>query len=363
MWRFQQQAPCGSFHENMMWLALDIGGANLKAATARGYAASRAFALWRSPAELPAQLQQLLAEAPPAQRIAVTMTGELADCYATKAEGVRAIVDATLQAAGERTTAFYSTAGTLLPAEAAKERPIAVAASNWHALAAFAVRFAEGQPAILFDIGSTTADIISIDGYRPVPVGLTDPDRLLSGELCYTGVERTPIAAVLSSLPWRGAQCPIASELFACTADAHLIMGDLPEDQADRDTADGRPKIRAASIARLARMVCADDTMFSEADAMAAAAAVRNAQANKLGAALEQVVGRAAVQPGRIILSGRGEFLARRVVQEFPWRHDAPQLISLSRLLGPETSQGAPAYALAVLAEEQFGRPIATGSA
>lgn len=345
----------------MNWLALDVGGANLKVAAARGYVASHAFALWRRPAELPVRLRRLIDEAPPAERVAVTMTGELADCYATKAEGVRAIVDATLEAAGDRTTAFYSTAGTLLSAEAAKESPLAVAASNWYALAAFAVRFAEGQPALLVDIGSTTADIIWIDGHRPVPAGLTDLDRLLSGELCYTGVERTPIAALVSSLPWRGADCPIATEMFACTADAHLLLGDLPEDPRDCDTADGRPKTRSASIARLARMVCADETMFSEADALAAAAAIRRAQVHKLGAALQQVASRSSAPPPRIIVSGQGEFLARRVAQEFPWRRDPPELISLSRLLGPEISQCAPAYALAVLAEEQLGQPLTAG--
>src|SRR5438132_14083158 len=83
----------------MNWLALDIGGANLKVADGRGFAASRPFPLWQTPQHLAVALRSLIAESPPADHLAATMTGELADCFATKAEGVRFIVDAFVEAA------------------------------------------------------------------------------------------------------------------------------------------------------------------------------------------------------------------------------------------------------------------------
>jgi uncharacterized hydantoinase/oxoprolinase family protein len=92
-------------------LALDIGGANLKAADGRGFAASRPFALWRRPGELAEALEELVTAAPAADCLVATMTGELADCYATKAEGVRAIVTALQQAAGARPRLNYLTEG------------------------------------------------------------------------------------------------------------------------------------------------------------------------------------------------------------------------------------------------------------
>ncbi len=342
----------------MSLLALDIGGANLKAATARGYAASRPFALWRAPGDLADQLRQVIAAAPPAKRLAATMTGELADCFHTKSEGVHAIVDAVVAASGGRETFFYATSGALLPPSLAKEQPLAVAASNWHALASFAARFTEGEPAVLLDIGSTTTDVIPLDGRAPVAAGFTDPERLLSGELCYTGVERTPIAAIVSCLPWRGGACPVASEMFAWTADAYLLLGDLPENPIDRETADGRPRTRSAARARLARMVCADETMFSESEAMTAAAAIRDAQQAKIRSAIEQVLTRCPFPPARVILSGHGEFLARRVLAEIPWSAGGPQLVSIDRALGPEVSRCAPAYALAVRAGEELGSAL-----
>src|SRR6516225_11821769 len=81
-------------------LGLDVGGANLKAAHSGGAARSRPFALWNMPAGLTDALRELLCGWQPYDLLAVTMTGELCDCFATKREGVRAILDAVSAAAG-----------------------------------------------------------------------------------------------------------------------------------------------------------------------------------------------------------------------------------------------------------------------
>lgn len=49
----------------MSWLAVDIGGANLKVADGQGYALSWPFAMWRETAHLADVLQAILAESPP----------------------------------------------------------------------------------------------------------------------------------------------------------------------------------------------------------------------------------------------------------------------------------------------------------
>ncbi len=79
-------------------LALDVGGANLKIADGAGFAASVPFPLWKMPERLAAALAELIGRAPPAERFVATMTGELADCYETKAQGVHAIVTALAEA-------------------------------------------------------------------------------------------------------------------------------------------------------------------------------------------------------------------------------------------------------------------------
>ena len=62
--------------------------------TARSSPSRRSFPLWQRPQQLAEMLRRLIAGAPKADHLAATMSGELADCYVTKAEGVQAIVQA-----------------------------------------------------------------------------------------------------------------------------------------------------------------------------------------------------------------------------------------------------------------------------
>lgn len=335
----------------MTWLALDIGGANLKSADGRGYAAVRSFPLWRAPEQLAAELGEVIAAAPCCTKIAATMTGELADCFATTADGVAAIVAATTAAAAGRAVSIYSTQRKLLSPDDAVEAPMLVAASNWHALAAFAARYAHFHPAILVDIGSTTTDVIPLNENGSAAIGATDPERLLSSELVYTGVERTPVSALVRTLPWRGHHCPVAGELFATAADAHLLLGNLSEEPENCDTADGRGRTRAAAHQRLARMICADANTFSREDAHLAARAIVDNQIDIISTAIQRVAARMAAPPETLILSGHGEFLAEAAIPRLPWSNRLRGVLSLNAVLGPHISRCAPAHALAVLAE------------
>ena len=338
----------------MTCLAIDIGGANLKAADGRGYAASRPFAVWRHPESLSAELVQLIESASACTSLAVTMTAELADCFETKAEGVRQILDSVQVSASGRTIRVYQVDGQLVDVAEARKAPLLAAASNWHALAAFANRYASAWPALLIDLGSTTADVIPLDPSGPVAAGLNDPERLASGELVYTGVERTPLCALVRSLPWQGHDCPVAAELFATTADAYLMLGELPEEPENCDTSDGRPRTWPHALARLARMVCADADSFTAEEARQAAVIVREAQLELLQAAVEKVVTRLDAPPSTIITSGHGEFLLRHLLDRLSWQAN---VLSLTEVLGPAVSRCAPAHALAVLASERKVAP------
>jgi hypothetical protein len=336
-----------------MWriLAFDIGGANLKAADGLEFCASQPFPLWRRPTELAAALSALAATAPAADRWVATMTGELADCFATKAEGVTAIVAALVHAAGPRDVSIYLTDGRLVPPAVAIDRPLLAAAANWHALARFAGRYASSEYGLLVDIGSTTTDIIPLVEGRPAATGQTDPDRLLSGELVYTGVERSPVCALAAELPWAGRSCPTAQEVFATAWDVYLTLEDLPEEPASLHTADGRPATRSCALDRLARQICADRTLFGPADAQAAARAVAERQRLLIARAMQAVLRRLPRPPRTVIVSGRGEFLARRTIDSLGL---SATVVSLGASLGAEKSRAATAFALATLAREQF---------
>ena len=334
----------------MARLGIDIGGANLKLADGEGHAETAPFPLWQQKDELAGAVRRLIGGMPAHVDLAVTMTGELADCFATKAEGVESIVRAVEEAADGRGISVYTTMGTFVLPEEAVERPMKVASANWHALATFTGRYVPDGPGLAIDVGSTTTDLIPLIDGCAANVGQTDPERLASGELVYTGVRRTPVCAITASGPWREhRQVPLAAELFATSWDVYLTLGDMVEGPAHAETADGRPATREAARSRLARMVCADESMFDADDARQFALAVEKAQLGKLGVAAQQVLRRMPAAPRRIVISGAGEFLARKLIAKL--RLDCG-VVSLSEQLGEQISHAACAHAVAVLAAE-----------
>ncbi|MFV1966275.1 MAG: hydantoinase/oxoprolinase family protein [Pirellulaceae bacterium] len=333
----------------MKWTGIDIGGAYLKLADGRGFADAFHFALWENPHRLAMELRTLVAHAPSSDHLAVTMTGELADCFETKAEGVRFIIEAVREAADGRHTRVYLRNGMLVTPQVAVSRPADVAAANWHALARFAARYAVHETALVIDVGSTTCDIIPLQDGEPAALGRTDTERLLAGELVYSGVERSPVCAVTDRVTYRGEQYPVAAEVFATMRDVNIILGELREDTAARLTADGRPGTKSAARARLARMICADSATFNHRDAVILSQAVADAQAGRVASAIQRVVSQMPSPPAVCIVSGHGEFLVRRALDE---TMISPRIISLSEKLGAKVSRCAPAHALAILARE-----------
>jgi probable H4MPT-linked C1 transfer pathway protein len=322
-------------------LALDIGGANLKAAHSAGGAWLQPFALWKNPSGLAGALHELLQRTPSFDRLAITMTGELCDCFATKREGVSAILDAVEEVAGSVQVGVWQTDGRFADAAAARSAPLKTAAANWLALATYAARLAPEGCSLLVDIGSTTTDIVPLAGGQPIPRARTDFDRLRCHELLYTGVRRTPLCALL------GAEG--AAEFFATTLDVYVILSDLPENAADCDTADGRPATQPFAYARLGRMLCADLESCREADLRTLADQLAERQRGLVRTALEEVAARLPGPPQAVVVAGAGEFLARAALEGAPALAALP-IFSLANRQGRIVSEAACAYALMTLA-------------
>ncbi len=319
-------------------LGLDIGGANLKAATADRRAVSVPFPLWKQPDKLGDSLAALIAQFPKTMTLAVTMTGELCDCFPTLREGVLAILDEVERAAGKCKVRIWTTDGQFVKVAKARKDTAKVAAANWHALATYAVRFCPNADAALIDIGSTTTDLIAIRNGKPDTVGHTDTQRLDAGELLYLGTSRTPVFAF--GLPH------VAAEFFATMRDVYTILGEISEDDTDTDTADNRPATIAFSLARLARARCADRETMSDEAIRQFALSLRDEQIHRVREAFQKAILSRFV-PKRLILSGSGEFLLRSAFASVRYPLD-----SLSDKLGKSVSGCAPAYAVAVLATE-----------
>jgi probable H4MPT-linked C1 transfer pathway protein len=329
-------------------LGLDIGGANLKVATADKRAISEPFKLWKQPDKLPKALADLVARFPDAEELAVTMTGELCDCFETKRAGVHALVAAVQFASAGRPLSVWSTDGEFVTPETAKRNHLKIAAGNWHVLATFAGRYAPKAGGLLIDIGSTTTDIIPLHDGVPCPTGRTDWIRLQTRELVYRGIRRTPVCAVKSS--------PLCAELFATTQDAYVVLGMISEAPDNLETADGRPLTRGHSLARLARMLGGDRETVPDESTIEFAGEVHRLMLAELGEAARFTYNgfsRNLYELRTVITSGAGEFLARRVTEELVRNAPIQRIVSLNEELGPAVSACAPAYAVAVLATER----------
>jgi (4-(4-[2-(gamma-L-glutamylamino)ethyl]phenoxymethyl)furan-2-yl)methanamine synthase len=240
----------------------DIGGVHLKAARAesgRIVKAVQMAAPLRGGVECLAEaFNRARAALGAAELHVVTMTGELADTFPSRPEGVASLAMlAARKLNGTPVLIYAGPAGYVRPEEA-REHAGLVASANWHAWALFV---ASRRPnALLIDMGSTTTDVVPVIDGNVAARGYTDAQRLAAGELVYTGLVRSFIMACSDRVPFKGAWTSLINENFANMADVYRILGSLPAEADMMMTADNREKTREGSQARLARMVGADDT-------------------------------------------------------------------------------------------------------
>ncbi|MDA0833970.1 MAG: H4MPT-linked C1 transfer pathway protein [Planctomycetota bacterium] len=337
----------------MTIVGLDIGGANLKSSDSYGNSRIRAFPLWKHPHELAHNLRGII-EINSIDGLAVTMTGELADCFRTKSEGVDCILGAVEEVACGKPVMVWQTAGEFVSPDVARDSPELVAAANWHLLATFAGRFVAEGNGLLIDIGSTTTDVIPLCDGLPNSHGRTDRERLSSGELVYSGVKRTPLCAIGRDVRLGESTVGLAAEVFATMHDVYIWRNDVAQDEADCETANGRPATRDEAAERLARMICCDCTEVSndELDEMCRQLAQR--QYEQIEGAVSAVVSRSSIPPRVVLVSGSGEFLALRIARNHADLRQA-EVISLTSAFGASISSAACAFAAASLLKERNG--------
>ena len=297
--------------------------------------------LAREASALAPAIRRLALELGPAPVHGVTMTGELSQRFRTKADGVEFILSALEEALPDATLQVLGTDGHFMDTAAARRQPLLASASNW---VATAIAVACTWPdAIMVDMGSTTTDIIPLKDGVLVARGRTDPDRLVTGELVYTGLLRTRADALVRHVPWKGGRIPVAPDDFALVADAHLWQGTITPEDCTQPMADGGPPTREASGDRLARLVCADRTMASAQDIDLIAGAIVEAQLECIARGIMQVGGEF---PGttRAIVLGQGE----RVAAVAAGRAGL-DVVALSTGWGRDASMTAPSVAVARL--------------
>jgi len=279
---------------------------------------------------------------------AVTMTAELSDVFPNRDVGVRFVLSACRRALGPRVLVLDH-AGRLVPLRTARRMPRRIAAANWMASATVSAR-ALRDDGLFIDVGSTTTDIVPLARGVAVPRGRTDLARLASRELVYTGLLRTPPAALTDRVPVGGAWVRPAPEHFAIMADVWRLLGRLTAAGYTVPTPDGRGRTRAACAARLARVVCSEPREIGVDGIMRVARCLARRQVDVVADAVRAVA--AQVPAARVaIVAGAGAFLAAAAARRAGLRVRAME--TLIPGYGKGWDRVAPAASLALLLKEQ----------
>ncbi len=229
-----------------------------------------------------------------AEEAAIVMSGELADCFASKHEGIRFIVDQVRSVFPA--ARFFGTDGQFHTGPTP-----ALAAANWLASATWLRR--AYSDAVLLDIGSTTADIVPLEDLEGL-LGLTDLARLQRGYLLYTGMLRTTVPAIVRTVDIDGWPTPVASEHFAQSGDVHLLLGHIRAGDYTSEPPDRGPATYEGALRRLARIVCADLEELGEKTVLSIARQVWTVQCDEVVDAVGAAVRRSGCQ--RVVVAGIG---------------------------------------------------------
>jgi probable H4MPT-linked C1 transfer pathway protein len=344
-------------------IGFDIGGANTKAvflSTKNGFieelkTATEYFPVWKDPERLSSVLSQLKKRASGSVKldcVGATMTAELSDAYRTKREGVDHILSCIIQVFCNVPVFVLDVEATLRSIEEAKSEPLKVAAANWAATGWLVSQLIKN--CIIIDVGSTSTSIIPVIKGVISAAGKTDLEKLMNGELVYTGSLRTNIATIVTSIPIRGGLARVSSELFAQSGDVHLVLGNITEKEFTVETTDGRGKTRAEAMARLARVVCADIEMLTEQEIVQIAKYVYNMQIEQVTDGLSQVYARVKSRAKAnivAVITGLGkDFLARNAAL----RVGIDEIVDFNELVQNDIATASPAAGVALMAASKL---------
>jgi probable H4MPT-linked C1 transfer pathway protein len=350
-------------------VGLDIGGANTKISFLKAEndavktvkIACEYFPIWkRKMGELAALIKSLklkVAGQAELDVVGVTMTAELSDAFQTKREGVKYVLNSVEDAFKNMRILVLDVNANLIPCEDARSKPLHVAAANWVATGWMISKMFRN--CIVIDVGSTSTSIIPIINREIAAEGKNDLEKLINGELVYTGALRTNVAAIVNAVPVRGRLARVSSELFATSGDVHLILGNIGADDYTTETADGRGKSRVEALARLARVVCADIEMLSEDEIVSIARYIYHKQIEQILDGLKQVYERIKklIEPNfTVATTGLGrKILAYRAAQEAGFKN----IVDLGDLLSPDVALASPCVGVALMAATKIaGRTV-----
>jgi probable H4MPT-linked C1 transfer pathway protein len=233
-----------------------------------------------------------------------------------------------------------------------KNFPLMVASANWVATGWLVSAFF--LDCIVIDTGSTTTSIIPVKDGKIIASGKNDLEKLINGELVYTGALRSNIATIVNNIPLKKGYATLSSELFSLSGDVHLILGNISVNNYTTETADGRGKTKREAMARIARTVCADVDMLNEKEIVDIAQYIYRSQVNIIANALQKVYVNSVFSRKEnipIVVTGLGKkFLSEVADREAGFKN----IVHLEEVIGYDISIISPAFGIAIMIANKF---------
>ena len=299
--------------------------------------------MWMKKDELSMALLDLLGSyANDIDAVGISMTAELVDAYKTKKEGVMDVAKKSKDTF-DVPVGFVGLDG-IVDFNKLKEDPLKAAAANWIATAPIAAKIEPN--CIMIDTGSTTTDIIPIKNGKECAKGISDLERLKTGELVYSGTLRTNVATIVDKVPLDDVWIRVASELFAITADVHTVQGNIKKEDYSCNTPDGAGKSVEECMRRLSRVICGDMDVLSPGDIGEIAAFIHEMQVQKVSEALLEVSQRNQIDT--VVTTGLGMDIIGKMASEVAGLNS----VGMDQILKKDDCVVAPAVGTAILMEE-----------
>ena len=241
-------------NKRILYLGIDIGGAHIKIVGLDQFQnicliKYRKCYLWKNPKKLKQEVTFINSLSNNKNILCgVTMTAELCDIFPDRLTGAKTIINECKKIKFK--TFFYSNSKKIFE----KFQSINLAnliSMNWHSIGRYLSKFVNN--AIVIDFGSTTTDFICIKNGKIINKAFNDFDRLLNGEIIYTGLIRTPIFAIKKSIKYKSKRFTIIPEYFSNTSDIYRINKKIKKEFDIDDETDLSNKSVIGSYKRIAR--------------------------------------------------------------------------------------------------------------
>ncbi|MBU0762972.1 MAG: hypothetical protein KKD39_08095 [Candidatus Altiarchaeota archaeon] len=335
-------------------LGLDLGGLTIKGVVVDvlsdgSYKFVSEFSEFFYPHNLEAVLSQYSEDA---DAVGIASTAEYVyPDYPRLSDGIRFFSE-KLSKIFNKDILWMNHSGCLTENKHVMQTPYDVASTNW-----VATSYLLGEKlneCILVDIGTSSADVIPIIGGYPAGDCKYDYQRLITGELFYTGGVFTQISAIVSWLNVDGVRTRVSSEYFCNSGDIHLMLGNIDDKTHSKYL---RMFMGFSNpwdcYNRLAHMVCADDNILDRETMLDMASQIEKKQIEDVASCITKVYTRTedmfSAHPPIVVAGSSSAFLCAPAARHAGFE----KIIGFGSLFGG-ISHAAPALAVGVLSGREI---------